>query len=105
VDGKATKSFGTVKIGNSSAAKTFTIRNTGTAWLKGLSISKTGPDRKDFVITNLTKISLAPGASTTFKVRFTPQKEGQFNAAIHIKSNDATENPFDIELTAIGEKS
>lgn len=38
-DGNSVKSIGTAKIGTKRAAKTFTIRNAGTATLSGLSIS------------------------------------------------------------------
>jgi len=43
---------------------------------------------------------LAPGASTTFSVTFTPAAAGIRNAAIHIVSNDADETPFDINMRA-----
>lgn len=104
VDGKAKKSFGTVKVGKSGTAKIFTIRNTGTARLMGLSVSKDGANRKDFSITAPTRTSLAPGASTTFKVSFSPAAAGTRNAAIHIKSNDKDESPFDIKLTGAAVK-
>jgi hypothetical protein len=50
------------------------------------------------------KTSLAPGSSTTFKVIFKPSAKGTRKANIHIKSNDADENPFDIKLTGQGVK-
>lgn len=49
-------------------------------------------------------VSLAPGASTTFKVTFKPTAAGTRKAAIHIESNDADENPFDIKLGGEGVK-
>lgn len=98
VDGSAKKSFGTVKVGKSGTAKTFTIKNTGTANLTGLAIAKNGTNAKDFVVTAPASKTLAPGASTTFKVTFKPTAAGARSAAIHIKSNDANENPFDIKL-------
>lgn len=101
IDGKATRNFGKVTIG-AVASKTFTIRNTGTVKLKGLAIKKTGPGKMDFVVTNPPTTTLAPDASTAFKVKFFPNKEGRRNAAIHIKSNDVDENPFDIKLSGEG---
>ena len=101
-DGK--KSFGTVKAGKSGKAKTFTIRNKGSAKLTGLAITKNGPNAKDFIVTAPAKSTLAPGSATTFKVTFKPGAKGTRNAAIHIKSNDADENPFDIKLTGLGAK-
>ena len=104
-DGTAKRSFGTVKVGKAGTAKTFTIKNTGTAKLTGLKITKTGSDAKDFSVTGPEKSTLAPGAGTTFKVTFKPKAKGNRNAAIHIRSNDADENPFDIKLTGLGKKS
>jgi hypothetical protein len=101
-DGKAKKSCGTVAVGKSGKAKTFTIKNIGTAKLTGLAITKTGKNSKDFLIAGPAKSSLAAGESTTFKVIFKPTAKGTRNAAIRIKSNDADENPFDIKLTGSG---
>ena len=102
VDGSSKKSFGTVKVGKTSTAKIFTIRNTGTANLTGLAITKTGAHSSNFIVTAPAKTTLAPGASTTFRARFKPTAVGTRNAAIHIKSNDANENPFDIKLAGQG---
>lgn len=101
-DGKAKKSFGSIKKGKSGVAKIFTIRNAGNSYIKGLAIVKDGPHSKNFNISALGATSLAPGKSTTFKVTFSPTSTGKRNAAIHIKSNDADENPFDIKLTGMG---
>lgn len=103
-DGTAKKNFGTVKIGEKSAVKTFTIKNLGTAKLTGLAITKNGNQAKDFIVTGPAKSILAAGTSTTFNVTFKPNSKGTRNAAIHIKSNDANENPFDIKLTGLGVK-
>ncbi len=101
-DGKSKKSFGTVKIGNKGAAKTFTITNTGTARLTGLVITRHGSHAKDFIITQPAKSALAPGGSTTFKVVFKPTDKGTRSAALRLKSNDGNENPFDIKLSGMG---
>lgn len=101
-DGKAKRSFGTVKVGKAGGARTFTIRNAGFANLKNLAITKNGANAADFVVTAPGKSTLAPGAATTFKVTFKPKAKGARAAAIHIKSNDADENPFDIKLSGEG---
>ena len=101
-DGKAKASFGTAKVGGKGVAKVFTIRNKGTANLKGLAIKMDGDHKKDFTLGVMGKATLAPGASTNFKVTFEPVAKGTHNAAIHIQSNDANESPFDIKLTGLG---
>ena len=82
--------------------KTFTIRNTGSANLTGLKITKDGAKPRDFTLTQPAKRSLAPYGSVKFKVTFEPNSKGTRKAAIHIRSNDANENPFDIKLTGSG---
>lgn len=101
-DGSAKKNFGTMKIGKTSTARTFVIRNAGTATLKSLAVKKSGTHKNDFTVTALAKTALSPGASTTFKVTFKPSAKGTRNALLQISSNDANENPFDIKLTGLG---
>ncbi len=101
VDGTAKRSFGTVIVGG-NAIRTFTIRNEGTAVLKGISITGNGLNAADFTISPPAKATLKPGASTTFKVTFSPKAPGTRSAAIHIASNDPDEKPFDIKLGGEG---
>jgi len=101
-DGSGNKSFGTAKIGGRGSSKTFTIKNTGSAKLSGLAIRKDGANKGDFQIGALGAASLAPGASTTFKVTFKPTAKGTRKAALRIDSNDSDENPFDIKLGGEG---
>jgi formylglycine-generating enzyme len=98
-DGSASVDFGTVTIG-SSPLRVFTIRNSGTAPLSGLSISADGDDGGDFTIGPPTTTTLDSNQATTFTVTFTPvgAASGYRSAAIHIASNDTNESPFDIAL-------
>lgn len=98
-DNKSKKSFGTVKVGKAGAAKTFTIKNTGTAKLTKLAVSTGGKNAADFNVTAPGKTSLAPGASTTFKATFKPKAKGTRNAVVQIKSNDKDESTFDVKVT------
>jgi len=102
MDGNAKRSFGTVRIGSIGTSKTFTIKNTGIARLSGLSILKSGIHKDDFLVAALPRNFIEPGASMTFKVTFKPKAKGTRKAAIQIRSNDANENPFDIQLTGMG---
>ncbi|MEO6476132.1 choice-of-anchor D domain-containing protein [Luteolibacter sp.] len=101
-DGVASISFGGINIGSTSAAEILTIHNTGTANLTGIAISLDGEQSSNFIIDGPATNSLAPGASTTFKLVLKPTASGNLNAAIHIASNDADENPFDISLSGNG---
>lgn len=96
------KDFGSVVLG-SSAPLTFTIYNTGNANLTGLTITKDGANSGDFTVTSSPVAPVAgPSGTATFIVSFAPTATGARAAAIHIASNDADENPFDINLTGTG---
>lgn len=100
-DGSASVSFGSRAV-KSTISKTFTIRNTGTAKLTNLAITKNGQNANNFIVTAPLKGALVPGASTTFKVIFKPTAKGIRKAVIHIRSTDRDENPFDIRVTGYG---
>lgn len=99
-DGSAL-AFGKALVGYGNT-RTFTIRNTGTANLTGLAVTKDGTNAGQFAVGAPGATTLAPGASTTFDVIFNPGLDGAHTAAIHIASNDTDENPFDITLNATG---
>jgi thiol-disulfide isomerase/thioredoxin len=99
-DGSATIPYASVTLG-ASTVKTFTVRNPGTANLTGLAVTKNGTHAADFSVSTLGATTLTPSASTTFTVTFAPGAAGSRTAAIHIASNDADENPFDINLTQV----
>jgi hypothetical protein len=78
----------------------FTIRNTGQGILNGLTITKGGADQADFTVTALPTAPVAgPAGTTAFSVQFNPTTSGAKTASIHIASDDADENPYDITLT------
>ena len=104
IDGKTTKSFGTVVVNNRSASKTFTIKNLGNANLFGLGINKGGANYADFSVSAISKSIVKPGDSATFTVVFKPAAKGERRAVIRVVSNDSNENPFDINLTGMGAK-
>ncbi|MCB1237851.1 MAG: choice-of-anchor D domain-containing protein [Verrucomicrobiae bacterium] len=96
-DGSANADFGVVLSSEGSKDLTFTIRNTGDAPLTGLSVSFTGPHAADFSAGSL-GTSLAPSASASLTVTFTPSAFGDRTSLLHIASSDLDENPFDISL-------
>jgi hypothetical protein len=89
--------FGFVKRG-SSKAKTYLIINNGRATLNNIQISKHGKNTNNWVIEKPLKSMLGPGERTSFRVRFRPIGTGSRTCHIKIRSNDPTENPFDIFL-------
>lgn len=101
-DGGPAVTFGSAQIG-ASTARTFTIINSGSANLVSLGVTKDGAQASDFTVSTLGVSSLTPGQSATFTVTFAPTAVGTRNAAVHISSNDADENPFDISMTGQGD--
>ncbi|MCX6875839.1 MAG: choice-of-anchor D domain-containing protein [Verrucomicrobia bacterium] len=96
------RDFGTVAMGSDSSLS-FTIRNTGSADLTGLVITKDGSTPADFTITSAPVSPVSgPNGTTTFTVRFTPAATGSRGAVIHIANNDSDENPFDLTLSGTG---
>lgn len=104
VDNKGSKSFGTQKVGKKSAAKSFKIINRGGADLSRISVSVTGKHKADFIVGKPKKTTLAKGEDTTFTVVFKPGKKGTRKATLKVGSNDADENPFEIEVAGMGAK-
>jgi sugar lactone lactonase YvrE len=101
-DGISTNDFGNGYFGFTNTIKTFVITNSGTTNLTGLAITIDGANASDFIVSAIGSTTLAPNASTTFTVSYAPTATGNRSAAIHIVSNDADENPFDIALTGFG---
>lgn len=97
------RDFEVVHVGASSAARSFTIRNTGDASLAISAISKVGTGAGDFTLASpATPLSLAPGEFTIFDVAFVPVAGGPRSASIRIESNDADEGVFEVKLSGSG---
>jgi hypothetical protein len=93
-------SFGSVNVGSSSSAQTFTVGNAGS---QPLEIDTIVTDNIDFVISNdlCSGETLAYGESCTLQVTFTPSGYGAASATLDIPSND----PYSVGLDGIGEAS
>lgn len=80
---------------------TFTIQNTGLSTLTIGGINITGSAMSDYVLGTYPS-SVAGTSSATFNVDFTPSVAGTRPAVITISNNDATANPYIINLDGIG---
>ena len=85
-----------------SISQTFTILNSGSNTLSGIGVTITGTNASDFSLSAAPATTVAPGASTTFTVAFTPGSTGNRNATLQIASNDYTTSTFSIALTGNG---
>ena len=82
-----------------STSKSITLRNTGTTAITGLALNLTSPSG-EFTATPLDGTPLAPGATRTFDIIFTPITSGTRTASLSI-SNDLTD-PFLLSLQGNG---
>jgi|GEM_PF-1410458 len=79
--------FGSLLAG-SSAIRTLRISNAGNGWLAVSAQSIGGIDAADFTIMRPSASSIAPGASDSIDIRFSPGATGSKAAALSISSND-----------------
>ncbi len=104
--GTALATNGTVDLGNAGIGigreHTFTVENTGSLDLAGINVTKSGAQAADFTLVTPPAATVAPGASTTFTVRFNPGDRGQRGALLSITSNDPEPLPFNIGLAGNG---
>ena len=96
-----TLSFGNQTVGTTSAARTVSISNTGTAALMVGTITTAGTNAGEFAATNCSNTSINPGASCTVSVTFTPSALSTRNATLTIPSN-AAGSPHGVALTGNG---
>jgi subtilase family serine protease len=94
-------SFGSVKVGTTSAAKTVTLKNVGTTAITITSIAITGTEAGDFGETQTCGSSLAASASCTISVTFKPTTTGTRSATLKVTDN-AAGSPQTVSLSGTG---
>lgn len=80
----------------------FKVENLGNDTLKINNVSLSGSNASEFSIENITASFVLPGDSAFITIRCTPTSDGSKTAKLTINTNDADENPYDINLTATG---
>jgi hypothetical protein len=104
-DGTGSYGFGSLLVGSSSAAITFTVDNLGTSNLNltGTPMAAiSGADAAMFVVSTQPATPVLPSGSTTFTITFTPADLGAKTATVTIASDDPDENPYTFDLTGTG---
>ncbi len=94
--------FGNETVGTTSSAQTVTLTNH--APIRAVSISDVsirGGNSLSFAQTNNCGASVAPGASCTFSVTFTPQSKGINTSALYIR-NGGGDTPEEVKLSGDG---
>ena len=93
----SSRSFGSVAVGSTSAAKSVTVSNSSSVALSVGSITITG----DFVQTNTCGSSVAARGSCTISTTFTPTAAGSRTGTVTITDN-ANNSPQKISLSGTG---
>ena len=96
VDGSGSVALGTTLVGT-PLTRTFTVRNVGTA---DLHLGTPSLPAGFSLASGLGAATLAPGASTSFTVRFDAPAAGAFGGTLSFATDDADEDPFDFAINA-----
>ena len=96
--------FNDVQGGAASAAKTVTISNTGNANLTINSLTISGTNANQFLITSkpTLPVTLAAGSSTTVGIAFNPTTIGPKGGSLQIKSNDPDTSVATVNVRGLG---
>ncbi len=94
--------FGSTDITVGSVIRTFTIQNLGGPGLTVGTISITGANAADFIVTTLPGGTVTAGGSTTFQITFNPSAVGLSSATVSIANNDSDENPYVFNIQGTG---
>lgn len=86
---------------STSLVRTYTIKNNGTSSLTIGTVTKSGTNPTEFVLSAISP-TITGGASTTFTITFNPTAVGVRNAIISIVTNDASENPYNFSIQGNG---
>jgi hypothetical protein len=92
--------FASRPVSSTSIPVTVQLNNTGTGTLNIASISLTGADPSDYVLTNNCGASLAASTNCNFTISFSPTATGTRTASVQIISNAAS-SPDTVSLSGI----
>jgi len=100
----ASHDFGSLDVGSSSPAQTFTVNNTGDAELLIGTIYLTGTNATEFSIQNdnCSNQTLTPSGTCTVDIIFSPTSEGAKSADLSLTSNDPDAPQSNVQLTGVG---
>ncbi|MDY6991327.1 MAG: carboxypeptidase regulatory-like domain-containing protein [Pseudomonadota bacterium] len=91
--------FGTITVGQTSTAQSFTVSNIGDADLQDITMQRDYSDEFEVVTNGCRYKTLNPNESCTFEVEFTPQAEGSHSFTLKIYSNAEKKS---VELSGTG---
>ncbi|MBL9145168.1 MAG: choice-of-anchor D domain-containing protein [Verrucomicrobiaceae bacterium] len=87
--------YGIVEVGQ-QVTQTFEVANRSSITQNNLSFVKEGPHPDDFVVSALSRTSLAAGAKATFVINFKPTAPGDRRAVIRLKRGTLDDTAFQV---------
>jgi hypothetical protein len=97
----ASVTFNPQPVGTASAPQTVTFTNSGNATLNIASVAVAGANAADFTLSHTCGSPVAPGATCTASVTFTPSSTGSRTASVNITDN-AAGSPHTVALNGTG---
>ena len=94
-------SFGSQTTGTTSAGKNVTLLNSGTAFLALTSVTVTGTNAADFLVSNNCGTTVPSGATCLISVSFKPSILGAETAFVNINGNEPS-SPVAFPVTGTG---
>jgi autotransporter-associated beta strand protein len=86
-------------VNSAASPQTYTITNNGAAQADGVSVVSSDGQ---FVVSNLSSTSIAPGLTATFDVKFTPTSSGAQGSTITVASTTSGSNSPTANVTGTG---
>lgn len=94
--------LGSVNVIGGAVTRTFTISNSGAAFLMPSSVLISGAHAADFTVIAQPDALVAPGNTTTLQITFDAINSGTRNAIVTIPNNDFDETPFTFSIRGTG---
>jgi hypothetical protein len=98
---KTSIDFGEQRVGTLSDVQTVRLSNSGTAPLNVFSAKVSGTAAEDFTLVGNTCTAVAPGASCTLDMQFTPQRTPGTRSASLVLDDDAPGAPHAVALRGL----
>jgi hypothetical protein len=94
--------FPATRSGSASAARVYTLRNSGSIVISNIAVTKSGAGSSHFLLNAPATNALAPGQTTAFSAVFSPSSAGEKNALLSIASSHTNDSPFIVNLSGLG---
>ncbi len=95
--------FRGIAVSDGALTNVFTVQDDGVGTLNLQNLTIGGTHAADFSIVTQPSLTVSPGGSSIFKIKFDPSGVGLRSATVYITNNVAGENPFTFDISGSGE--